>query len=135
MVIHSFKLNNPEYPHFGSDQERQFATEYFNTLLQGKANGTNIFFLSIYWHLMKKNRRISHFFFDGVHLSQSAMYLTCNELNRIGNGTFINNIYSVRVNSLKIIFKYYCDAFYIEMKEGFIKLFKMVLKVRSVKIL
>ena len=75
-------LNNPEFPHYGTDEERIKATELFNLELLNKADDRCIYYLNIYNKLYKSKRKDIHFF-DGVHLSQSAMYFVCKELNKI----------------------------------------------------
>lgn len=120
-------LSNPEIPHFGSDIEREEATKYFNSFLKGKANNENIFFLSIYQKLVKTKGRINHFFYDGVHLSQSAMVYICVELNNLNRGQFITGINKMKIQSILIIFNFYFSKLINKYKINLIHLLKKIL--------
>lgn len=99
-------LNNPEFPHFGTDEERKTATELFNAALAAKADNKNIHFLTIYNQLLKDNARIDHYFFDGVHLSQSAMYIMMRELNKITGFFSATTLQNARIRSIRIALEY-----------------------------
>lgn len=76
-------LSNEEFPHYGTDIEREKITQLFNNYIKNKICKGNVYFLDIYDSLISNNRRIEHFFFDGVHLSQSAMFHVAIRVNHI----------------------------------------------------
>ncbi|MCR5119049.1 MAG: SGNH/GDSL hydrolase family protein [Lachnospiraceae bacterium] len=65
----------PDYPRYGSETERNRATEYFNLKLAEICAGCGAGFASIFDEMMTEDYRTKNGFLsiDGVHLSQAAM--------------------------------------------------------------
>lgn len=102
-------MNNPEFPHYGTDEERVKATEAFNKVLSEKADNRSVFFLSVYARLYNGKRKDIHFF-DGVHLSQSAMYYVMIELNKLFGIFPVATLFSGYLHSTKALWARRCIA-------------------------
>lgn len=76
----SDRMNNPEYPIYGSMEQRNKATKYFNEKLKEVCTENQIGFLSVFNDLIDDNFRTKYeYYCDEVHLSQNAKWL-CNDL-------------------------------------------------------
>lgn len=63
-------FSNPEFPHHGSFERRQFATGLFNEKLKSQCASYGVPFLEVNPLYTVFNRVHPKFFFDGLHLSQ-----------------------------------------------------------------
>lgn len=74
---------NPKYPYFGTESERNIATEYFNERLKNLCESKGIKFFSIFRYLIDKNYKTKPGFIDdGCHLSQKAWLFALDEFKR-----------------------------------------------------
>lgn len=81
---------NPEYPYYGSEADRNIATEYFNQKLKEMCLINGIKFFSIFRDLIDRNYKTkSQFIADGCHLSQKAWILAADELAKGGGQNII----------------------------------------------
>ena len=70
-----------EFPRYGSETERNIATEIFNRKLEEKCKDNNVIFCSIFNSLIDNCYKTKQeYYIDGCHLSQSAMKLAIKEL-------------------------------------------------------
>lgn len=80
VATQSDRMNNPEYPIYGSMENRNKATKYFNEKLKKVCSENQIGFLSIFNELIDENFRTKYeYYCDEVHLSQNAKWL-CKDL-------------------------------------------------------
>lgn len=64
---------DPLWPYYGSEQERNKATEYFNRKLQFICNNNGIMYISIFKYLIDQDYMTKdEYLSDGYHLSQKA---------------------------------------------------------------
>jgi hypothetical protein len=66
----NYAFSNPEFPHHGSFERRQYATGLFNEMLKNHCESCGVPFLEANPLYTVFNRVHPKFFFDGLHLSQ-----------------------------------------------------------------
>lgn len=72
------------FPHYGSFVERNYATKYFNNLLNTKCIENNVLFLSIFNLLLSEEGKTNESFFcDCIHLSYKTLPNIVFELEKI----------------------------------------------------
>ena len=78
--------DDKQYPTYGSMNERNKATEYFNNKLDEVCkNEKNMWHISIFKYMVDKNyKTIKSYLCDPVHLSQNAWKCAKNEFEKIG---------------------------------------------------
>jgi len=80
--------NSPEFPRYGSEIERNKATEIFNIKLELLAKKYNFYFCSVFKYLIDSNYITQNdVIFDGCHLAQKNLDVVLKEL--INNTIFI----------------------------------------------
>ena len=76
---------DPLWPYYGSEQERNKATEYFNNRLEYSCRQNDIGYVSVFKHLVDKNYLTnSDYLSDGYHLSQQAWKYAKTEFETVG---------------------------------------------------
>ena len=76
---------NPEFPYFGTEKERNIATEYFNQRLKTICTQGGVNYLSIFDKLVDENYKTKEVFIaDGCHLSQKAWIFAIDEFKKFG---------------------------------------------------
>jgi hypothetical protein len=74
---------NPEYPRYGSETDRNIATEIFNKKLESVCKDSGIGFASIFKYLINSDYTTKgEFVADGCHLSQKAWVFAKDELEK-----------------------------------------------------
>ena len=74
----------PQYLFYGSCEERNSITRFFNQTLEGLTKSTNIHFLNIFDQLFLEEGSVNPAYFtDEIHLSQKAMPLVLESLNKL----------------------------------------------------
>lgn len=77
--------DNPEFPHYGTEVDRNLATGYLNEVMRDLCARNGITFLSIFEHLIDSNNKTrEEFIADGCHLSQKAWTFALDEFRRAG---------------------------------------------------
>jgi len=73
-----------EYPYYGIAKERNYATKYFNDLLEKYCNEKDIKFGSIFDDLINSNGlRKNEYFLDAIHLSTKALPLIIDKISNL----------------------------------------------------
>lgn len=77
---------DPMFPHYGSEQDRNRATEYYNMRLREYCAGNGLGYMSIFDKMIDSDYRTKEIYLsdDGCHLSQRALPLAVEEWNRCG---------------------------------------------------
>ena len=76
---------NPDFPYFGTEKERNIATEYFNVRLHHLCLKNGFQFFSIFKYLIDENYMTKkEFIADGCHLSQRAWAFALKEFKKAG---------------------------------------------------
>ena len=85
-------LVDPQFPRFGTEEERNKATEYFNSQLSVLCKRHNIGFLSIFNDMITDKYQTidSYLSEDHCHLSQRALSLVKKEWQKINHPIFSN---------------------------------------------
>lgn len=84
-------LVNPNYPYYGSEIERNKATEYFNDELKKLCDNCGFVYLSIFKYLINENYTTKvEYIADGCHLSQKAWYFAVDEFKKLGINVVFN---------------------------------------------
>lgn len=74
---------NPDYPHYGTYEERILATTTFNSTLKKRCSELGFLFLSVYDRLVNEDQTAKmEYYMDNVHLSQKAMPMVITELKK-----------------------------------------------------
>lgn len=78
------KIEDQEFPVYGTCRERNLATRLFNETLQRLGPGDGFRFVSIFDHLVDQDGLTRmEYFMDPIHLSQAAMPLAAKEFERL----------------------------------------------------
>lgn len=86
---------NPAYPYFGTERDRNIATEYFNERLNIVCEANGWKFFSIFKNLIDENYKTrSEFIADGCHLSQRAWLFALDEFKRKGIHIFFTDTWT-----------------------------------------
>ena len=76
---------NPSFPYYGTEVQRNLATEYFNQTMKSLCNENGFTHISIFSKLIDSNYRTkSEYIADGCHLSQKAWEFALPEFRRFG---------------------------------------------------
>lgn len=82
---------NPNYPYYGTETERNKATEYFNNKLQELCDKYGFTYLSIFKYLIMDNYKTkADYIADGCHLSQKAWIFAIEEFKKLGVNIIFN---------------------------------------------
>ncbi len=80
-----FALDNPEFPRYGTEIQRNLATEYFNRRMKAVCEENGFKFFSIFHKLIDSSYRTkSEYIADGCHLSQRAWEFAAEEFRQQG---------------------------------------------------
>ncbi len=116
----NYEERNPnlQYPYFGTVQQRNTVTEFFNIQLKTKANKAGIIFLDISTFLIDTSSKltIESYYFDAVHLNNRLFLTTIAK---------INGFFDAPIFSKKQIFAY-------KMKLWRINIYKDIAKLLAV---
>ncbi len=82
-ALPSCNTHNPDYPTYGTMEQRNRSTWFFNEALRRECEKRGIVFIDLFSHLTRDNRTKVNYFFDGVHLGQIAFPFFLKEISGI----------------------------------------------------
>ena len=75
---------DPRFPYYGTETERNKATEYFNTKLENKCRSIGVKYMSVYKYLMEDYYTKIEYYRDTIHIGKKARELAKREFDRVG---------------------------------------------------
>ena len=132
-VIPSSEAYNPEYPAFGTIQERNKVTKLFNLLLKDYTDKNGLPFISIFSNLIDEGMMTKKkYLFDGVHLGQLAMPFVLQRMKKNSQlSGWVSDISNFQLFLLslrqQLIFQYLC----IRKKAAALKSFLTVKNIKK----
>ena len=113
----STESNNPQFPTFGSMEERNMCSILFNENLERRFAERGVAFISLFKYLINRNLKSkTEYYFDGVHLGQLGMPFAMKGFKKVVPVLFRANVSKFEIYFRIVIAKIFAYLKFINRK-------------------